>query len=206
MHEGQRAEQEGQQVVHHWTVRLWHWANVAAMAVMVPSGWRIYNAAPIWSGWVFPKTYTLGGWLGGALQWHFAGMWVFGAGLVLHAIVSVARGHIWRRLLPVEAGALVQELRLALMGRLGHADQAHYNQPQRLAYLSALLGLFALLASGLVLWKSVQFPVLRELLGGYEGARRVHFLAMCLVLGFVALHLLMVVLVPRTLLAMLRGH
>lgn len=206
MHAGQRSEQAGTQVVHHWTVRLWHWANAAAMAIMVPSGWRIYNAAPIWSGWVFPKASTLGGWLGGALQWHFAGMWVFGLGLMLHVIVSVVRGHIGQRLLPIEAGVLVRELGMALTGRLGHTDRVHYNHPQRLAYLSALLGLLALLASGLVLWKSVQFPVLRELLGGYEGARRVHFLAMCLVLGFTVLHLLMVVLVPRTLLAMLRGH
>ena len=43
-----------------------------------------------------------------------------------------------------------------------------------------------LVLSGLVLWKSVQFPLLRELLGGYEGARRVHFVAMAALLSFVA--------------------
>ncbi len=193
-------------MIHHWTVRLWHWANVASMAIMVPSGWRIYNAAPIWSGFVFPRDYTLGGWLGGALQWHFAGMWLFGAGLSLYVIASIVRGHIGRRLLPIHIGLLVHEVRLAMRGRLSHTDAAHYNQPQRLAYLSAMFGLLALVASGLVLWKSVQFPVLRELMGGYEGARRVHFLSMCLVLGFVLVHLLMVMLVPRTLLAMLRGR
>jgi thiosulfate reductase cytochrome b subunit len=52
----------------------------------------------------------------------------------------------------------------------------------------------------------VQFPLLRELLGGYEGARRVHFVAMALLLAFVAVHVAMVAIVPRTLVAMLRGR
>jgi len=60
--------------------------------------------------------------------------------------------------------------------------------------------------SGLALWKSVQFPMLRDTLGGYEGARRVHFFAMAAIVGFVVVHLVMVALVPKTLLAMLRGR
>ena len=55
-------------------------------------------------------------------------------------------------------------------------------------------------------WKSVQFPLLRELLGGYEAARYVHFLAMASLVGFVLLHVVMVAVVPKTLLAMLRGR
>jgi thiosulfate reductase cytochrome b subunit len=62
-----------------------------------------------------------------------------------------------------------------------------------------------LVLSGLVLWKSVQFGLLRELLGGYETARRIHFLAMAALVGFVGVHLAMVALVPRTLVAMLTG-
>jgi len=60
--------------------------------------------------------------------------------------------------------------------------------------------------SGLVLWKSVQFASLRDLLGGYEFARRIHFFAMAALVAFVAVHLVMVALVPRTLLAMLSSH
>jgi len=63
-----------------------------------------------------------------------------------------------------------------------------------------------LVLSGLVLWKSVQFPGLRELMGGYEGARLFHFFAMAGLVAFIAIHLVMVLLVPRTLLAMLRGR
>jgi thiosulfate reductase cytochrome b subunit len=43
---------------------------------MVMSGWRIYNASSIFGDFEFPKRLTLGGWLGGALLWHFAAMWL----------------------------------------------------------------------------------------------------------------------------------
>ena len=69
-----------------------------------------------------------------------------------------------------------------------------------------MLDAVLLVLSGLVLWKSVQFPLLRELLGGYETARRVHFFAMAALVAFVVLHLAMVALVPRTLLTMIRGR
>ena len=52
----------------------------------------------------------------------------------------------------------------------------------------------------------MQIPFLRESLGGYEGARRVHFFAMAALMAFVAGHLVMVALVPRTLLVMIRGR
>jgi thiosulfate reductase cytochrome b subunit len=63
-----------------------------------------------------------------------------------------------------------------------------------------------LVCSGFVVWKSVQFPLLRELLGGYDTARFIHFYAMSGMVAFVAVHLIMVALVPKTLLAMLRGR
>jgi thiosulfate reductase cytochrome b subunit len=74
----------------------------------------------------------------------------------------------------------------------------------RAAYF-AVADLILLVLSGLVIWKSV-FPLLRELMGGYDMARRVHFFCMTAIVCFVAVHLLMVVLVPRSLLAMLLGR
>lgn len=59
---------------HPRWLRLTHWLNALAVLVMVTSGWRIYNASPLYD-FSFPKGITLGGWLGGALQWHFAAMW-----------------------------------------------------------------------------------------------------------------------------------
>jgi thiosulfate reductase cytochrome b subunit len=89
--------------------------------------------------------------------------------------------------------------------RLSH-PLGTYNAVQRLAYLGVLvLGVLAVL-SGLALWKPVQLQTLAGLMGGYEMARRIHFLAMAGIVGFVVLHLVLVVLVPRSLPGMLTGR
>ncbi len=190
-------------IVHPAWLRLTHWLNALAVLVMVASGWRIYNASPLF-GFTFPRDITLGGWLGGALQWHFAGMWLLAANGLVYLALNIASGRLWRRFFPLSPRGVAADLRAAVAGRLGHGPQ--YNQVQKLAYLLVILDVLLLVLSGLVLWKSVQFGLLRELMGGYEGARRVHFFAMGLLVAFVALHLAMVVLVPRSLLAMIRGR
>ncbi len=191
--------------IHPRWLRLTHWINALAVVILTMSGWRIYNAAPFF-GFVIPNEITLGGWLGGALQWHFAAMWLLvGNGLIYLAANDASR-RLLKKFFPISARALFADLRDALEGRLSHADPARYNSVQRLAYLGVIVDLIALVASGLVLWKSVQFPLLRELHGGYETARRVHFLAMAALVGFVGIHLVMVARVPRTLIAMVRGR
>jgi thiosulfate reductase cytochrome b subunit len=77
---------------------------------------------------------------------------------------------------------------------------------QKLAYLVAIVDLIVLVLSGMAIWKSVQFPLLRELMGGYDTARIVHFFAMVVLAAFVAVHVAMVALVPRSLLTMIRGR
>ena len=89
--------------------------------------------------------------------------------------------------------------------KLGHQDLRVYNALQRLAYLFVWFDVALLVVSGLVLWKSVQFSTLRVLLGGYEGARLVHFGAMTALVGFTLVHLVMVAVVPRSLWIMVRG-
>ena len=54
-------------------VRAVHWTNAFAMVLMIMSGWQIYNASPLFD-FRFSSSITLGGWLGGALLWHFAAM------------------------------------------------------------------------------------------------------------------------------------
>ena len=190
---------------HPRWLRLTHWLNALAVLVMVTSGWRIYNASPLYD-FSFPKGITLGGWLGGALQWHFAAMWFLAINGLVYLVINLASGRLSRRFFPVSPKGVVHDLWAALRGRLGHADLSHYNQVQRLAYLFVMVDITVLVISGLVLWKSVQFPLLRELLGGYEAARHVHFIAMALLMAFVAVHLAMVALVPKTLLAMIVGR
>lgn len=195
----------GSHGIHPGWLRVTHWLNVIAVVVLVTSGWRIYNAAPFFPFRV-PGDITLGGWLGGALQWHFAAMWLLGANGIVYMLCNAATGRLRSKFFPLLPRAVAVDLFAALRGRLSHDDPARYNAVQRAAYLFVVLDLVLLVMSGLVLWKSVQFPVLRELLGGYEAARRVHFFSMSALVAFVVVHLAMVALVPRTLLAMIRGH
>ena len=195
----------GKQVIHPGWLRAMHWLNAFAVVVLMMSGWRIYNATAF-LGFTIPKDITLGGWLGGALQWHFAAMWVLGVNGLLYLAFNLATGRLLRKFFPLSPRALLADLQAALKGRLAHADPRHYNMVQRLAYLFVMVDSVLLVISGLVLWKSVQFPLLRELMGGYEGARLVHFFAMAALAAFVAVHLVMVALVPRTLLYMVRGR
>jgi thiosulfate reductase cytochrome b subunit len=192
-------------LVHPLVVRITHWINAFAVLVMVTSGWRIYDASPIWN-FRFPKEITLGGWLGGALQWHFAAMWL----LVINGLVYVGYGlvarHFAKRLLPVSPAAVLHAVGQALSGRLAHDDLAVYNAAQKAAYVTLIGALAVLVLSGLSIWKPVQLQELAALFGGYEGARIVHFVAMSLVVVIVVVHVAMVALVPRTLPTMFTGR
>jgi thiosulfate reductase cytochrome b subunit len=191
--------------IHPVWMRIAHWLNALAVLVLVTSGWRIYNAAPFFP-FDIPAVLTLGGWLGGALQWHFAAMWLLAGNSLVYLVLNIASGRLFTKFFPLSISGIGHDAMAALRGRLSHADPRHYNSVQRFAYLFVMLDIVLLVLSGLVLWKSVQFAVLRELLGGYEFARRIHFFAMAALVAFVAVHLVMVALVPRTLLTMLSGR
>lgn len=191
--------------VHPLWLRLTHWINVLAVLVMVTSGWRIYNASPIFP-FGFPDAITLGGWLAGALMWHFAAMWLLAANGVVYLVLNLATGRLQRRFLPLRPREVARDLGAALRGRLAHDDPWHYNAVQKAAYVFAVVDLAVLVLSGLVVWKSVQFPLLRELMGGYDDARVVHFVAMAAMVGFVAVHVAMAAIVPKSLLLITRGR
>jgi thiosulfate reductase cytochrome b subunit len=186
-------------------VRATHWLNALGVILMVLSGWRIYDASPIFS-FRFPGSITLGGWLGGALQWHFAAMWLVGVNGLIYLLLNVVTGRARRRFFPLSLRQFVTDFGAALRGHLSHADPTLYNAVQKIAYLGAAALLVLLVLSGLAIWKSVQFPVLRTLMGGYDNARIVHFLAMSGVVAFFVVHVTMVALVPRTLRIMIIGR
>jgi len=191
---------------HPAWVRVTHWLNALAAITMMLSGWRIYDASPVFRSIQIPTSITLGGWLGGALQWHFAAMWLLVANGAVYLVLALTTGRLRRRFWPLSPAAVFRDFVAAISGKLSHADLKHYNAVQKLAYLFVICDLIVLVLSGLAIWKSVQFPLLRELMGGYDSARVVHFCAMSLMAGFIVVHLAMVVLVPRSLLAMLRGR
>jgi thiosulfate reductase cytochrome b subunit len=192
--------------VHPLVVRITHWINVLAVLVLVTSGWRIYNASPLFESFAFPDALTLGGWLAGALQWHFAAMWLLALNGLVYVVYGIVSGHFRRKLLPISPRAVWHELGQALRGRLAHDDLTVYNAAQRAAYVVLILSLALLIASGLAIWKPVQLQELANLMGGYEGARLLHFFAMALMIFIVVVHVVMVALVPRTFPTMITGR
>jgi thiosulfate reductase cytochrome b subunit len=192
--------------VHPLVVRITHWINALAILVMVASGWRIYNASPLFESFTFPEVLTLGGWLAGALQWHFAAMWLLALNGLVYVAYGVVSGHFRRKLLPISPSAVLHDISQALRGRLAHDDLSVYNAAQRAAYLVLILALVVLILSGLAIWKPVQLQELAALMGGYEGARFFHFFAMSLVVFIVVVHVAMVALVPRTFPTMITGR
>jgi thiosulfate reductase cytochrome b subunit len=191
--------------IHPLVVRVTHWINALAILVMVTSGWRIYNASPLFP-FRFPDGLTLGGWLAGALQWHFAAMWLLVANGIVYVSYGIASGHFRRKLLPLTPGAVWRDVLAALRGRLAHDDLSVYNAAQRAAYLAIIVCLVVLVLSGLAIWKPVQFHEIAFLMGDYEGARYLHFGAMALMVFIVLVHIVMVILVPRTFPAMITGR
>jgi thiosulfate reductase cytochrome b subunit len=189
--------------VHALFVRVFHWVNALGMTLMIMSGWRIYNASPLFD-FKFPREITLGGWLGGALQWHFAAMWLLVINLLIYVIIGFASGHFRRRFTPVSPSSVLDDMAKALKGKLPHSTTT-YNAVQKAAYVGVLLAIILTIVSGGVVWKPVQFQELGILMGGYEGARLVHFFGMTAICAFIVLHLILVLLVPRTLIPMIIG-
>src|SRR5882672_8715671 len=193
------------ELVHPLVVRVTHWINVVALLLMIASGWRIYNADPIFD-FSFPDELTLGGWLAGALQWHFAGMWLLVLNGLVYVCYGILSGHFRKKLLPLSPRAVLRDVRDALRGRLAHDDLSVYNAAQRAAYLALIIALIVMVLSGLAIWKPVQLHWLAMLMGDYEGARVVHFFAMVAVVLIVIVHVIMVALVPRTFPSMFTGR
>lgn len=192
-------------VIHPIWLRANHWINLLAVILLVLSGWRIYNASPIFD-FSFPRQITLGGWLGGALLWHFAAMWLLFFNGLIYLALNIVSGRFKARFFPIRIRELISDFIAAANGSFAHDTPTEYNAMQKLAYLFVIVDVILLVLSGLVVWKSVQFPLLRELMGDYDNARIVHFLAMVALVAFAVIHVAMVALVPKTLMLMIRGR
>lgn len=187
---------------HPWVVRITHWVGAVAVIVMITSGLQIFRAFPSFGPkipqnnfWIPPRSIALGGWLGGALQWHFTFMWFFlGSGL-LYMIYQIVSGH-WRQVLfrPRDfKGVWPMVKHYFFFGEKPPVEEA-YNPLQKLAYTATIF--FGLLSTltGLVLFKPVQFWWLTILFGGFRLTRVWHFVSMCGFALFIPAHLIMVTL------------
>src|SRR5262249_24069055 len=152
------------------------------------------------------KSLTLGGWLAGALLWHFAAMWVFVLNGLAYIIFGLSAGHLRRRLLPIRLGGALSDAAAALRGKLRHDDLSSYNAAQGVLYLAVLLAGLIVVATGLAILKPVQIQWLTASFGGYENARLLHFFSMAAIVLFFLVHVVMALLVPKSLRAMIRGY
>lgn len=199
------AEDPSRAPVHPGWVRVTHWINAVAMVLMILSGWRIYNASPLFN-FEYPEWMTIGGWLGGAIMWHLAAMWLFVLNGAAYLLLGVATGRFRRKLLPISPAAAAGDIAAAFRGRLTHENPAVYNAAQRLLYAGVIVAGLLVSLSGLSIWKPVQFQELTALFGGFDAARYVHFAAMVLIVAFLLVHVVMAFLIPRSLRAMIIGR
>jgi thiosulfate reductase cytochrome b subunit len=203
-------------VLHPAIVRVTHWTWALGILLLIGSGWRIYNADPVF-GFYFPTWMTLGGsdedtnrlhndfGLAAGLLWHFAAMWLLFVSLIVFLAWGILFGHFRRKYLPIRPREVVQNVVDFLRGRLPHEIGVR-NAVQKLLYVFALVMMLVMILSGLVLWKPVQFHELGLIMGEYEGARYVHFFGMVGIVLFLIVHLLLTLLVPKVLPPMITGR
>jgi Ni/Fe-hydrogenase b-type cytochrome subunit len=187
---------------HPYIVRLCHWVNTVALFVMVGSGLQIFRAFPSFGAKIpqrdllhWPKAFAIGGWLGGALQWHLTFMWIYMGTGALYLGYQIFSGN-YRQVLFTRrdiSGVLPMVKHYFFFGEKPPAREA-YNPLQKQAYTMAIvLGVLSVL-TGFAVWKPIQFSWLAWMMGGFHYARIWHFAVMWAILFFVLGHLVMVIL------------
>ncbi len=205
---------------HHWIVRLTHWATVIVLGGMIASGLQIYEAYARFGGrggpffpspfndTTFPGWSRLGGWLAGALNWHFALMWPLVTVGLWYLGYLVGSGE-WRALLfrPRDVRGAFEMAKYYLHLRKDHPAQGKHNPLQKLAYTSIyVFGVLAVL-TGIAIYKPLQLAWLTALFGGFQAARYWHFWIVWIFILFTITHVILVFTVdPASLRAMLTGE
>jgi thiosulfate reductase cytochrome b subunit len=201
---------------HPIAARVTHWLMALAIVILIGSGWRIYNASPIFN-FTFPEEFTLGGdveaalalhndpGVASAIAWHFAAMWLLALSYFAFMLWNIVSGHFRRDFLPVGPVSFWRDFIAAARFRLDHR-LGEYNAVQRVAYWGVLGAVAMMLLSGVVIWKPVQTYPLETLFGGFQGARVVHFVFMMAIALFIVIHVTLVILVPKTFIAMTLGR
>ncbi len=185
---------------HPLIVRLCHWVNAVALFVMIGSGVQIFRAFPSFGPKLpekdlidLPRAFALGGWLGGALQWHLTFAWIYiGTGLIY---LGYQLSGNYRQILFVTRdipGIWPMVRHYFFFGPKPPSREA-YNPLQKQAYTS-VIGLGVLSVLSFVVWKPVQFSWLGWIFGGFHWARWWHFAVMVAFVGFILGHLVMVAL------------
>ena len=129
-------------------------------------------------------------------RWHFFFAWILALNGIVYFANLLAGRHIrdflpslseWREI----PHAIAEHARL----RFPKGDAAlHYNVLQKLAYLSVIIAFPILVLAGLTMSPAIDatFPWLVSLFGGRQSARAIHFILAFYLVGFIVVHLVMV--------------
>jgi thiosulfate reductase cytochrome b subunit len=191
--------------LHPLPIRIMHWLNAISVLMLIFSGLKIYDDYPLLSWLTFPDAITLGGHPETALLWHFFAMWILMANGLFYLAYGLITGRFRRKLLPVDPKEVIATIRDALRFRLAHDDITHYNGVQKLLYLGIIAVIILQVATGLAIWKPVQFSEFAALFGSFQTARLLHFIGLVAIAGFLVVHVALAVLVPKTITAMVTG-
>jgi len=187
---------------HPFIVRLCHWMNAVALFVMVGSGLQIFRAFPSFGAKIpqkdllhWPKAFAIGGWLGGALQWHLTFVWIYlGTGLLYLGYQLFSGNYCQVLFMPRDIPGVWPMVRHYFFFGPKPPVREAYNPLQKHAYTTVIgLGVLSVL-TGFVVWKPIQFSWLGWMMGGFHYARIWHFAVMWAILFFVLGHLVMVIL------------
>lgn len=192
----------GHRLEHPAVVRVCHWIFALASAALIGSGLEVFAAFPAFGEkmlrselFVPPPLLRIGGWLGGALQWHFTFAWLLVSAMVIYIAFQIVSRN-GRQVLFVARdvrGVWPMVRHYFLCGPKPVVSET-YNPLQKLAYSTALALIVVGIVTGFALYKPVQLAWLVEGLGGFRATRTWHFAAMCGLLAFIPGHLVMVVL------------
>ncbi|MGH8207271.1 MAG: cytochrome b/b6 domain-containing protein, partial [Steroidobacteraceae bacterium] len=149
----------------------------------------------------FPAWATLPSeqWLAMGRRWHFFFAWLFVANGAVYLLYTLRSRH-WRELIPSrgELANVGRSLWDHLRLRFPRGEAArHYNVLQKLAYSVVLFALGPIIIlAGLTMSPRLDagFPVLLRLFDGRQSARTIHFICAFVLVGFVMIHVLMVLL------------
>ncbi len=201
---------------HRLSTRLWHWVNVVTVFTMLMSGMMIFNAHPrlYWGqyganfdpawlelprfpGWAtIPSMYNLAL----ARHWHLAFAWIFAFGLLFYLGRSLWNGHLKRDVALSRAEVAPAHLwdDVKKHARLDfHEEDARYNPLQKITYSLILFVILpGLVLTGLTMSPGMNaaWPWLLDLFGGRQSARSLHFIFAAGIAGFIALHVVLVLL------------
>lgn len=158
------------------------------------SGYRVARGFPAWA------TIPSNQWLAMGRRWHFFFAWIFVLNGLAYGLYALFGGHLGRDLIP--SGAQLRHIGRSaldhLLLRFPRGEAAtRYNVLQKIAYLVVIFGLGPLIVlTGLSMSPRIDtaIPALPGIFGGRQSARTIHFITAFSFLGFVFIHLLMVLL------------